>query len=58
MERNLQLLLSAFGKEGLTNYILPIQNNINDQYYSYINLPKFALENSDTIKSVIPRVAN
>jgi hypothetical protein len=58
MERNLQLLLSAFGKEGLTNYILPIQNNINDQYYSYINLPKFVLENSDTIKSVIPRVAN
>ncbi len=58
MEKDLQLLFAAFAKEGLHNYVLSMQSNINDQYYAYMNLPKFALENSNIIKSVIPRIAN
>ncbi len=58
MKKNMQLLLDAFHKEDLIDYAFSSQNNMNDQYYSYMNLPKQVLDSDATIKTFIPRISN
>ena len=55
-----QLLHNIFLQEQQSNLYHPSkiysQDNYNDMYYAYMNLPKFVSEVDDTAKSVIPRI--